>query len=127
MGRRTPHNTHPILNAFEAYQNSRPDVKLEKNILISSGISQVPVNTSLWSSYVQEAGRHDHEQLLNWNTTMDNLLVFAALFSAILTAFIIEIYKLLQPEPQDLTIVLLKSIDSSLRGNSSSQLPGFST
>ncbi|KAF9456402.1 hypothetical protein BDZ94DRAFT_1177802, partial [Collybia nuda] len=83
----------------------------------------MPINSPLWNHYVQEAETHDQEQLLNWNTTMDNHLVFAALFSAILTAFIIEVYKLLQPDPQDLTIQLLRNINISLQGNLSSSAP----
>jgi hypothetical protein len=54
------------------------------------------------------------------------LCVKAALFSAILTAFIIEVYKLLQPDPQDLTNQLLKNIDISLQRNLPLQPSSFS-
>ncbi|KAI0676347.1 hypothetical protein C8Q78DRAFT_931761, partial [Trametes maxima] len=42
-----------------------------------------------------------------WNDEMDTLLVYAALFSAILTAFNIESYKLLQPPSTSMDDVVL--------------------
>ncbi|EJD39837.1 hypothetical protein AURDEDRAFT_19518, partial [Auricularia subglabra TFB-10046 SS5] len=40
----------------------------------------------------------DRSMLDGWNKTLDVLLIFAGLFSAVSTAFIIESYKLLQPD-----------------------------
>ncbi|KAI0080991.1 hypothetical protein K474DRAFT_1559085, partial [Panus rudis PR-1116 ss-1] len=64
---------------------------------------------------------------------IDTLLTFAGLFSAAVTALIIESYKLLQPDPEDAAVVLLASIarqlNSSLeqaddiQSSSSSSLP----
>ncbi|KIJ36349.1 hypothetical protein M422DRAFT_782264 [Sphaerobolus stellatus SS14] len=69
-------------------------------------------NAPIWDKYCEEARLHDKSMTEGWNADMDVLLVFAALFSAILTAFIIEFYKQLQP---DTTTVLLNDMSSSLR------------
>lgn len=52
----------------------------------------------------------------------------AALFSAILTAFIVEVYKLLQPDPQDVATDLLRNISATLQGSVSQSIskPPFS-
>ncbi|KAK6984097.1 hypothetical protein R3P38DRAFT_2663114 [Favolaschia claudopus] len=54
---------------------------------------------------------------------MEGLLIFAGLFSAVLTAFLIESYKTLNPDPGDLTVLLLARISeqivASANGNTS--------
>ncbi|KAJ7584294.1 hypothetical protein C8J56DRAFT_148827 [Mycena floridula] len=49
-----------------------------------------------------------------WKVLMDGLLLFAALFSAVVTAFIIESYKTLSPDPSAMTVVLLYHISQQL-------------
>ncbi|KAG8951067.1 hypothetical protein FRC03_012650 [Tulasnella sp. 419] len=56
-------------------------------------------NNAFWETYVQEARKYDAELLEGWNETLSSLLLFAALFSAINTAFIIECQKGLQSDP----------------------------
>ncbi|KAG8933709.1 hypothetical protein FRC02_011315 [Tulasnella sp. 418] len=63
--------------------------------------------TQFWATYAKEAGEHDREMLDKWNKTLDVLLIFAALFSAINTAFIVESYRGLQPDPSENTTRLL--------------------
>ncbi|KAJ7590267.1 hypothetical protein C8J56DRAFT_1163857 [Mycena floridula] len=43
--------------------------------------------------YVREAKIYDEGMVARWKVLMDGLLLFAALFSAVVTAFIIESYK----------------------------------
>ncbi|KAK7019577.1 hypothetical protein R3P38DRAFT_2536711 [Favolaschia claudopus] len=54
---------------------------------------------------------------------MEGMLIFAGLFSAVLTAFLIESYKTLNPDPEDLTVRLLTRISeqivASANGNAS--------
>ncbi|KAF9484152.1 hypothetical protein BDN70DRAFT_180815 [Pholiota conissans] len=45
-----------------------------------------------------------------WKDEVQNLLIFAGLFSAVVTAFVIESYKLLQPDTNDTIISLLSTI-----------------
>ncbi|KZV98328.1 hypothetical protein EXIGLDRAFT_313627 [Exidia glandulosa HHB12029] len=55
-------------------------------------------NARVWKVYRGEAIEHDKAQLDGWNSTLNVLLIFAALFSAVVTAFVAESYKLLQPD-----------------------------
>ncbi|KZW02313.1 hypothetical protein EXIGLDRAFT_594657, partial [Exidia glandulosa HHB12029] len=52
----------------------------------------------VWKVYRAEAEAHDNTMLDGWNKTLDVLLIFAGLFSAVATAFLIDSYKLLQPD-----------------------------
>lgn len=94
----------------------------------------------IWKSYAEEALQQDKDTIANWNQSMDVILVFvrvfsihlsfsllkllkAGLFSAILTAFIIEFYKLLQPNTQQTAADLLLNITLTLQGVATGQLP----
>ncbi|KZV95931.1 hypothetical protein EXIGLDRAFT_583136, partial [Exidia glandulosa HHB12029] len=49
-----------------------------------------------WKVYRKEAKAFDDGLLDGWSTTLDILLIFAGLFSAVATAFVIESYQFLQ-------------------------------
>ncbi|KZW02449.1 hypothetical protein EXIGLDRAFT_637456, partial [Exidia glandulosa HHB12029] len=55
-------------------------------------------NARVWKVYKDESTVYDKAMLDAWNKTLDILLIFAGLFSAVATAFVIESYKLLQPD-----------------------------
>ncbi|KAG8958405.1 hypothetical protein FRC03_009173 [Tulasnella sp. 419] len=80
-----------------------------------------------WKKYCQEADAHDSEVLKQWNADMDSMLIFAGLFSAINTAFIIESYKTLSPGidaaneassklTNQLLLLILNNLDNSTIG-----------
>ncbi|KZV87779.1 hypothetical protein EXIGLDRAFT_620265, partial [Exidia glandulosa HHB12029] len=52
----------------------------------------------VWKVYRKEAMAFDSALLEGWSSTLDILLIFAGLFSAVATAFVIESYQLLQPD-----------------------------
>ncbi|KIP02589.1 hypothetical protein PHLGIDRAFT_78932, partial [Phlebiopsis gigantea 11061_1 CR5-6] len=62
-------------------------------------------------SVVREA---DEKKVKDCKEDIDTLLVFAGLFSAVLTAFVIESYQNLQPDPSTRVIELLAQISSQL-------------
>ncbi|PVG04933.1 hypothetical protein CPB86DRAFT_821479 [Serendipita vermifera] len=66
----------------------------------------------IWGLYLEEAEAEDRELMEPWNKDLDSLLVFAGLFAAILTAFLIESRKDLYEDPQT---QLLKEILGTLR------------
>ncbi|CAE6503904.1 unnamed protein product [Rhizoctonia solani] len=68
----------------------------------------------VWRVYVKETDRWDEELVDGWNKSLDVILVFAALFSAVSTAFIIESSKKLQQDPSDVTAETLISISQTL-------------
>ncbi|KAJ7488173.1 hypothetical protein FB451DRAFT_1529290, partial [Mycena latifolia] len=76
----------------------------------------------LWAVYISEAEKYDRALVEGWKSDMDGLLIFAGLFSAILTAFLIESYKSLTPDQAAITITLLaqisRQLDASLNATS---------
>ncbi|KAG9123721.1 hypothetical protein FRC07_014166 [Ceratobasidium sp. 392] len=67
----------------------------------------------VWNLYVQEANEYDQELVKGRHASLDMLLLFATLFSAILTAFLIESKQLLQEDPADASVTLLLLIAQS--------------
>ncbi|KAF7291918.1 hypothetical protein MIND_01217200 [Mycena indigotica] len=74
--------------------------------------------TKLWSVYVDEAERYDKSLVASWKSDMEGMLIFAGLFSASLTAFLIESYKTLVQDPGDATVQLLEQILAVSSNNS---------
>ncbi|KAJ7728462.1 hypothetical protein B0H16DRAFT_241114 [Mycena metata] len=70
----------------------------------------------LWSVYISEAEKYDKALVESWKSDMEGILIFAGLFSAILTAFLIESYKTLSPDAGATTVVLLTQISLQLSG-----------
>ncbi|KAJ7578550.1 hypothetical protein C8J56DRAFT_351154 [Mycena floridula] len=84
----------------------------------TTGIPPKESNPSVFTSYVREAQVYDEAMVARWKVTMDGILLFAALFSAVVTAFIIESYKLLSPDPAALTLLILYQISQQLANGS---------
>ncbi|KAJ7657212.1 hypothetical protein DFH06DRAFT_459214, partial [Mycena polygramma] len=68
----------------------------------------------LWAVYVSEAEKYDRGLVESWKSDMEGMLIFAGLFSASLTAFLIESYKTLNPDSGDTTALLLAQISQQL-------------
>ncbi|KAJ7668250.1 hypothetical protein B0H17DRAFT_1087984, partial [Mycena rosella] len=68
----------------------------------------------LWAVYVSEAEKYNKALVESWKSDMEGMLIFAGLFSASLTAFIIESYKTLIPDSGDSTVQLLTQISQQL-------------
>ncbi|KAJ3719231.1 hypothetical protein C8R42DRAFT_543167, partial [Lentinula raphanica] len=64
-------------------------------------------NARVWKVYLDEAETHDFEMITGFRDTIDALLVFAALFSAVVTSFIIAAISSLQPDFGEITAKLL--------------------
>ncbi|KAG6909856.1 hypothetical protein DXG01_014884 [Tephrocybe rancida] len=76
----------------------------------------------LWSIYVDEGDQHDTVLTETWKVDLDSTLIFAGLFSATITAFIIESYKLMKPDSSDTTNALLAQILAILASSNSSSV-----
>ncbi|CAK5263422.1 unnamed protein product [Mycena citricolor] len=79
----------------------------------------------LWSAYISEAQNYDQGLLEGWRSEMDGMLIFAGLFSGVITTFIIDSYKTLNPDSGSQTVVLL-SQTVALLGQISLQLANMS-
>ncbi|CAE6437805.1 unnamed protein product [Rhizoctonia solani] len=82
-----------------------------------------------WKSYQDEAIVQDNEFVKDRGDNLDTMLVFAGLYSAILTAFLIDSTALLQQSPADITNALLLNIAQSQwrieTGNVDSSVPSI--
>ncbi|KAG8830390.1 hypothetical protein FRC18_008160 [Serendipita sp. 400] len=76
------------------------------------------ISADPYKLYNKNSIRSDVEFMEDCNETMDSLLVFAGLFSAVTTALIVETYKDLRPRPEARTEQLLGAMLERL-GNSS--------
>ncbi|KAF7365729.1 hypothetical protein MVEN_00446700 [Mycena venus] len=70
--------------------------------------------SKLWAVYISEAEKYDKSLVESWKSNMEGILIFAGLFSASLTAFIIESYKTLVPDSGDSTVQMLTQISQQL-------------
>ncbi|KAH9830204.1 uncharacterized protein C8Q71DRAFT_686570, partial [Rhodofomes roseus] len=59
-----------------------------------------------WSTLAKEAWSHEKERIERWRNEIDALLVFAGLFSAVVTAFVAQYYAVLLPAPDFNTNIL---------------------
>ncbi|KAF7351982.1 hypothetical protein MVEN_01160400 [Mycena venus] len=76
--------------------------------------SEEAAASKLWAVYVLGAEKYDKSLVESWKSDMQGMLIFAGLFSASLTAFIIESYKTLMPDSGDSTVLLLSQISQQL-------------
>ncbi|KAF9558291.1 hypothetical protein CPC08DRAFT_639232 [Agrocybe pediades] len=82
----------------------------------------------LWEIALEPLMKREREQCDAWKEEVQNLLIFAGLFSAVVTAFVIESYKTLHADPQDTMVTLLSHIlvrleNGSATGSPTSSLP----
>ncbi|RPD63451.1 hypothetical protein L227DRAFT_390204 [Lentinus tigrinus ALCF2SS1-6] len=67
-----------------------------------------------WKKTSKNLEAYSDKLVERWNTEIDTLLVFAGLFSAILTAFNVQSYQLLTPPPPDPVLIALERISAQL-------------
>ncbi|KAF9778758.1 hypothetical protein BJ322DRAFT_991366, partial [Thelephora terrestris] len=65
---------------------------------------------TFWNVYKEVTDEHDNDLLKKYAGDLDTSLIFAGLFSAVATTFIVQIIPSLQPNPSHLTNVLLLRI-----------------
>ncbi|KIM29816.1 hypothetical protein M408DRAFT_22687 [Serendipita vermifera MAFF 305830] len=59
---------------------------------------------TVWDVHNNEAMKVDNELVKDWKESLNSLLLFAAIFAAVLTAFIIESKKLLEPDQTQILV-----------------------
>ncbi|KAJ3538621.1 hypothetical protein NMY22_g5091 [Coprinellus aureogranulatus] len=77
-------------------------------------------NARVWQLYLEEAEDIAKYKAASWNTTLDTLLIFAGLFAGVVSSFIIDARKDLQPHNEER---LLSSIFDWLRSRSVDDKP----
>ncbi|KAF9270863.1 hypothetical protein L218DRAFT_62433 [Marasmius fiardii PR-910] len=97
--------------------------KLEKNqkaeeVVDSSPNPKItePTLQESWDAIIKTIDNRGDDLVKGHKEDLDTLLVYAGLFSAVVTAFTIESFKWLQEDPADSTVVLLAQIAQQLSG-----------
>ncbi|KAJ7683579.1 hypothetical protein B0H17DRAFT_1181607 [Mycena rosella] len=72
----------------------------------------------MWSVYISQAERYDKALVAGWRADMKGILIFAGLFSASLTSFIIESYRTLTPDSGNTAVLILAQISRQLESPS---------
>ncbi|KAI1787537.1 hypothetical protein LXA43DRAFT_1098170 [Ganoderma leucocontextum] len=100
---------------------SLPDPKVVKEQLKNEFTEEE--RTKAWDNAATAVKTYHDELIEQWQKAMDSVLVYAGLFSAVLTAFNVQSYQLLQPDPTDPMVATLQQISAQL--NSFSINPSF--
>ncbi|KAG8830874.1 hypothetical protein FRC17_004138 [Serendipita sp. 399] len=69
-----------------------------------------PDPRTVWSCYDEKSKYFNSDLINDVNNTVDVLLIFAGLFSAILSAFISQTYAMLKPDPVDTLTLILQEL-----------------
>ncbi|KAJ7575296.1 hypothetical protein C8J56DRAFT_838238 [Mycena floridula] len=67
-----------------------------------------------WANVMTGIDRYDDEAVRGWRGDIDTLLVFAGLFSAVVTAFVIESYQWFSEDPGDKTARLIAQLSQHI-------------
>ncbi|KAF9007735.1 hypothetical protein BDZ89DRAFT_1144422 [Hymenopellis radicata] len=108
----------------ETVHTSKDDAEYYVNLKDPRGHELDP-NSRIWHIYNAESRKHDARMMEGWNRSMDVLLVFTGLFSAVLTTFIIQTYQMMIPDETDtlLSQLVNDSASRTLSSSSSSSAP----
>ncbi|KZT54089.1 hypothetical protein CALCODRAFT_439231, partial [Calocera cornea HHB12733] len=83
-------------------------------------------NAEIWRTYVEKADEYDGALIRRWNEGMDVFLLFTGLYSAILSAFLIASWSMMQPDTGQATVdalmVLSRQFAASSNASSLAQL-----
>ncbi|KAL1943711.1 hypothetical protein VTO73DRAFT_4156 [Trametes versicolor] len=105
----------PLVTDLKRLEGIKDLLKLERLLDQRKDIHPEKKQTEAWSDAAGAVKTYSDSMVHRWNKEIDVYLVFAALFSAILTAFNVESYKLLQLPPPDDTAITLQCISTQLQ------------
>ncbi|KAH9832087.1 uncharacterized protein C8Q71DRAFT_281135 [Rhodofomes roseus] len=83
--------------------------------------SNSDIRHDVWQMYNEQASKWREDFIEKWNKEMKSLLLFATLFSAVITAFVVLSYPSLRPDPGLTTVNLLQQVVASLNANQTLQ------
>ncbi|KAK1216218.1 hypothetical protein PQX77_021156 [Marasmius sp. AFHP31] len=91
-----------------------PNEEASESEDMSKRAAELPTVEKSWEVLTKEVNSLDEGLVGGWKEDIDTLLVFAGLFSAVVTAFTIESYQWLQEAPEDTIVTLLRQISQQL-------------
>ncbi|EIN07075.1 hypothetical protein PUNSTDRAFT_144636 [Punctularia strigosozonata HHB-11173 SS5] len=78
-------------------------------------LSELTYASKGWTACARAVKQYDESLVAGWKEEIDSLLVFAGLFSAVLTAFAAESYQMLSTDPAETSAAILQQINVQLR------------
>ncbi|KAF9030733.1 hypothetical protein BDZ89DRAFT_949358, partial [Hymenopellis radicata] len=88
---------------------------------------EMSAKSRLWKTYMDESTKFDSDMVENWRDGLDMLLVFAALFSAVVTTFVVQTCQSLRVDYAQMTAsLILRLIDVQVaiaQGTPANELP----
>ncbi|CAA7260601.1 unnamed protein product [Cyclocybe aegerita] len=111
----------PAVNAANTNADQRPSW-MESSPWVSGDPLRYPLPGAEdpWGKCHQLVKDYDEARCGRWKDELQNLLIFAGLASAVVTAFAVETQKLLQEDAQDTAALLLARISAQIGLNASS-------
>ncbi|KAG6884300.1 hypothetical protein C0995_010558, partial [Termitomyces sp. Mi166 len=91
-----------IYDYTEKYKADKPGEEIEDNARV-------------WNVYLDEAESYDADVIQSFRNIIDGLLVFAALFSAVVTTFVAQTSQALRPDNAQMIVSLLSENNQLLR------------
>ncbi|KAG6868164.1 hypothetical protein C0993_006880 [Termitomyces sp. T159_Od127] len=104
-------NLASVITAGSGPRNYDYDKKYERD---KQG-DELAENARIWNVYLDEAESYDMDMIGGFRNNIDGLLVFAALFSAVVTTFVAQTSQSLQPDNAQITASLLHETNQILR------------
>ncbi|KAF8898109.1 hypothetical protein CPB84DRAFT_1161601 [Gymnopilus junonius] len=96
------------------------NVRIQRNGSVETHInSPSPSEGDHWERLLEPLLEKDRIQCESWKDEVQNLLIFAGLFSAVLSAFVVVSYSSLQPDQNEIMIALLAHIATRLDNTTS--------
>ncbi|KAI4517327.1 hypothetical protein K525DRAFT_182013, partial [Schizophyllum commune Loenen D] len=80
-------------------------------------------NARVWRVYLDESGQLNDDMLQGFRDSLDVHLIFAALFSAVVTTFVVQTSLVLQPDYERISAALLLELVALQRADSPSDVP----
>ncbi|KZT65268.1 hypothetical protein DAEQUDRAFT_769022 [Daedalea quercina L-15889] len=85
------------------------------------------IRHDIWQLYNEQASKWREDFNEKWNKEMESMLLFATLFSAVVTAFVVLSYPTLRPDTGSATVALLSQLVDSINQNQTQHLIQAST
>ncbi|KAJ7688859.1 hypothetical protein B0H17DRAFT_1135398 [Mycena rosella] len=116
---RKPILSNPIRNPRYHCLLGRADTSLKFDCHTgkSSRNRSLDKNIAFWTVYGKLAGEFDKEFQRKYGNDLDTSFIFAGLFSAVSSSFIIQIQPELQPDPNEATQALLMVLVQNMTGS----------
>ncbi|KAI0046473.1 hypothetical protein FA95DRAFT_1476512, partial [Auriscalpium vulgare] len=80
-------------------------------------------SSKIWTVYMNESQKYDRALVDRWSRDMEGLLIFTGLFSAVLTAFLVESLPLLQLDTGGATVTLLEHMSAQMGSITNTSYP----